>query len=188
VSDAANHLGGDLRCVSVKITWFSDPRSSTTSGRVQARVLRFAVALFEVGRPDAEDQCPDSAADDDREVKRHPQTRSLIAVSASTRFIDGSRQTMVEEVHRTMEQILRGIELLQQAVPEHGDSLPERHRLDLVVRDIDGRDAEPLVQLRELRAHRHAQLCIEAEMYRPSGTLSARARCPPHRDLLALAA
>jgi hypothetical protein len=37
----------------------------------------------------------------------------------------------------------------------------ERHRLDLVVRDVDCRDAESVQHVFELGAHVAAQLCIE---------------------------
>src|SRR5205807_1403385 len=47
------------------------------------------------------------------------------------------------------------------AFVHHRDALAERHRLDLVVRDVDGRHAEPRVQLLQRRPHRHAQLRVE---------------------------
>ena len=56
---------------------------------------------------------------------------------------------------------LQGVDLLQDAVAEHRDPLAEGHRLDLVVGDVDGRDAEPLVQLGELGAHRDPELRVE---------------------------
>ena len=46
-------------------------------------------------------------------------------------------------------------------VSDHGDSLPQGHRLDLVVRDVHRRHSEPLVQPRERRAHRDPQLGVE---------------------------
>jgi hypothetical protein len=46
-------------------------------------------------------------------------------------------------------QLLRAVDLEDPAVAHHGDALPERHRLGLVVCHVDGRHAEPLVQLRE---------------------------------------
>ena len=66
-----------------------------------------------------------------------------------------------EQVDRVAEEILRRVALLEDAVAQHRDPLAERHRLDLVVRDVDGRHAEPLVQQRELRAHAHPQLGVE---------------------------
>ncbi len=37
------------------------------------------------------------------------------------------------------------VHLLQLAVAEHADPVPEGHRLDLVVRDVHGGDGEPVV-------------------------------------------
>ena len=41
------------------------------------------------------------------------------------------------------------------------DAVAHRHRLDLVVRDVDRRDAELVLQARDLGAHVHAQLGVE---------------------------
>ena len=46
-------------------------------------------------------------------------------------------------------------------VLEHRDAVAERHRLGLVVRDVDGGDAEPRLQLGDVGAHLHAQLRVE---------------------------
>ena len=94
-----------------------------------------------------------------------------------------------EQVRRVVEEVLRRVDLLQQAVAEHGDPLPERHRLDLVVRHVDGRHAEPLVQLRELGAHRDAQLRVEVrERLVHQERLRLAHDRPPHRDALPLPA
>ena len=42
----------------------------------------------------------------------------------------------------------RRVDLLQHAVLQHGDAVAHRHRLDLVVRDVDRRDAEAALQRR----------------------------------------
>ena len=44
---------------------------------------------------------------------------------------------------------------------QHDDAVGERHRLDLVVRDIDDRGAEALMQLLDLDPHLGAQLRVE---------------------------
>ena len=44
---------------------------------------------------------------------------------------------------------------------EHGDAVRHRQRLVLVVRDVDHRDAEPLVQPAHLELHLLAQLLVE---------------------------
>ena len=66
-----------------------------------------------------------------------------------------------EERGGTAVERLRRVHLLDPPVAHDGDSLAERHRLDLVVRDVHGRRAEASVQARELRAHVHAQLRVE---------------------------
>ena len=82
----------------------------------------------------------------------------------------------------------RHVGLLQQPRFED-DSVPERHRLDLVMRDVDRRHAELALQVLELGAHPCAELRIEIRerfvhqeeprvrtMARASAT---RCRCPP---------
>ena len=66
-----------------------------------------------------------------------------------------------EQVRRRVEQCLRSVDLLEPPVSDHGDSLPQGHRLDLVVRDVHRRHSEPLVQPRERRAHRDPELGVE---------------------------
>ena len=66
-----------------------------------------------------------------------------------------------EEVDRMLVEVLRRIHLLDAPVAHHRHALAERHRLDLVVRHVDGRHSEPLVQPRELGAHAHAELGVE---------------------------
>ena len=46
-------------------------------------------------------------------------------------------------------------------VAQHHDPVGQRHRLDLVVGDVDHRRAEPAVQLVDLDPHLHAQLGVE---------------------------
>ena len=88
-----------------------------------------------------------------------------------------------------VEEHLRRVALLQQAVAEHGHALAERHGLDLVVGDVDRRHAEALVQARELGAHRDAELGVEVGerlVHEVRGGLAHHGA--PHRDALALAA
>ncbi len=58
-------------------------------------------------------------------------------------------------------EVLRRADLLEQAVAHDRDAVAHRHRLDLVVGDVDGRRAEALVQPRDLGAGLHAQLGVE---------------------------
>ena len=54
-----------------------------------------------------------------------------------------------------------GADLQELAAHHHGDAVGHRHRLDLVVRDVDEGRAEPAMQLGDLGAHVHAQLGVE---------------------------
>ena len=84
---------------------------------------------------------------------------------------------------------MRRVDLLEQAVAEDRDPLPQRHRLDLVVGDVDGRHPEALVELRELGPHRDAQLRVEVrERLVHQERLGVPHDRPPHRDALPLAA
>ena len=55
----------------------------------------------------------------------------------------------------------RRADLLDAAAAQHHDLVGHRHRLDLVVRDVDHRRPQALVQRGDLRAHLHAQLGVE---------------------------
>src|SRR5438105_2890828 len=66
-----------------------------------------------------------------------------------------------EEVARARVQLLRRSRLLEHSLVHHDDAVAHRHRLDLVVGDVDRRRAEPLLELEDLRARRHAQLGVE---------------------------
>ena len=75
------------------------------------------------------------------------------------------------------------------AVAQDGDAVPHRHRLDLVVRHVDRRHAEPLLQRLDLAAHVHAKLRVEV---RERLVHQEHLRLPDdraaHGDTLALAA
>ena len=94
-----------------------------------------------------------------------------------------------EDVARLEVEALGRVDLQDLARAHHGDAAAEGHRLDLVVRDVDGRDAEPLVELRERRAHADAELRVEVRerLVEQEGLRLARDRAA-HRDALALAA
>ena len=84
-----------------------------------------------------------------------------------------------EHVGRVVVQVLRRVDLLQVAVLEHGDAVAHRHRLDLVVGDVDGGDAEVALQARRSRrASARAAWRRGSTAARPSGTPPAGARSP----------
>jgi hypothetical protein len=84
---------------------------------------------------------------------------------------------------------LRRVDLQDAAVAHHRDPLAERHRLGLVVRDVDGCHPEPRVQLRERRAHADAELRVEVrERLVHQERLRLADDRAAHRDTLPLAA
>ena len=166
-------------------TWVSVPRRSTTWTRpADARAPE-----LEVVRADAEH---DAAA------QRRPGATAPAGAEARLAVLDAR----LDEVHRrradergheqvrgVLEQHLGRVALLQHAAAQHGDALAERHRLDLVVGDVDRGHAEPLVQARELRAHRDAQLGVEvAQRLVHQERLRLAHDRAPHGHALALAA
>ena len=66
-----------------------------------------------------------------------------------------------EDVGRPVVELERRARLLDDAGVHDDDLVGHRHRLDLVVGDVDGRHLEALVQRLDLRAHLHAQLGVE---------------------------
>ena len=73
----------------------------------------------------------------------------------------GADEAGDEDVVRVVVQVARGVDLLQQAVLEHGDPVAHGHGLDLVVGDVDRGDAEAALQRGDLGAGLHAQLGVE---------------------------
>ena len=62
---------------------------------------------------------------------------------------------------RAIVDVARRTDLVDPAGVHHGDAVGHRHRLFLVVRHEDQRDAELLLQLLELELHALAQLAVE---------------------------
>ena len=83
----------------------------------------------------------------------------------------------------------RRADLLDAAVVHDDDAVGHRHRLDLVVGDVDRRRLQALVQRLDLGAHRHAQLGVEVgqRLVEQEHLRVAHDRAA-HRDALALAA
>ena len=94
-----------------------------------------------------------------------------------------------ERVGGMLVQLLGRPELLQLALVHDGDAVAHRHRLDLVVRHVDGRRAEALLQPQDLGARLDAQRCVEVrERLVHQERLRLADDRAPERDALALAA
>jgi hypothetical protein len=66
-----------------------------------------------------------------------------------------------EEIGRIEVELGRRADLLQHAVVQHRDPVAHRHRLDLVVRDVDRRRPEVALELQDLGPRGDAQLRVE---------------------------
>ena len=88
-----------------------------------------------------------------------------------------------------IEEFERLADLFDNSVVQDDDLVGHRHRLDLVVRDIDDGRLEPLVEFLDLGTHLHAELCIEIgqRLVEQEGLWIAHNR-PTHRNALPLAA
>ena len=96
----------------------------------------------------------------------------------------GADEAGDEHVVRAVVQVARGADLLQEAVLEHRDAVTHGEGLGLVVRDVDGGDAEAALQRRDLGAGLHAQLGVEVRqrlVHEEHLGLSARSRGPWRR-------
>ncbi len=85
--------------------------------------------------------------------------------------------------------LLRRPDLLEHTVAHDRDAMAHRHRLDLVVRDVDHRRLEPALQLDELGTRLHAQRRVEVgERLVHQERLRAAHDRPRERDALPLSA
>ncbi|KAH0444073.1 hypothetical protein KCU90_g1083, partial [Aureobasidium melanogenum] len=72
-----------------------------------------------------------------------------------------AEKTRDEEVCRMIVQFQRTTDLLDPSRVHHDDAVGHRHRFDLIVRDVDHRILQTLMQRLDLRAHLHAQFGVE---------------------------
>ena len=123
--------------------------------------------------------------------RRNPANRTLSPSSvASTRFIAGVPMKAATKTLSGLSYRRWGAVALEHAaLVDHGDPVPERHCLRLIVGDVDRRDAEARVQLREGGAHPHAKLRVEVRegLVHQESLRLAHDR-PAHRHPLTLAA
>ena len=117
--------------------------------------------------------------------------RSAAAVTtAEEKFtFRGADKTRDKNIGRIVIKFGRRADLLDQPRPQHHDAVGQRHRLDLVMRDIDHGNAERAVELGDLDAHLCAQFGIEiGKRLVEQKQLRMAHDGPADRDALALAA
>ena len=66
-----------------------------------------------------------------------------------------------EAVGRFVVEVERLTDLLHQPVAHHHDAVAKRHCLDLIVRHVDRRGSEPVMELFQFDSHLHAQRGVE---------------------------
>ena len=94
-----------------------------------------------------------------------------------------------EQVGRAVVQLLRCADLLGHAGKQHHHPIPQCHGLGLVVRDVYGGGAQPILQPGDLRAHLHAQLGVQVRQWLVhQERLGIAHDGAPHRHPLPLAA
>ena len=101
----------------------------------------------------------------EREVVLADVNRELAVAALDGRLDEVHRrradEAADEEVHGPLVELLRRSDLLDLAFPHDRDAIAHRHRLDLVVRDVDRRHAELVLEARDLCAHVDAELRVE---------------------------
>ena len=101
----------------------------------------------------------------------------------------GADEACYELVAGQIIQVLRSIDLLDEAVLHNDDTGTHGHSLGLIVCYIDEGGAELLIQLRNLSSHVSAELCVEVrERFVEEEYLRITDDCTTQRDTLSLTA
>ncbi len=101
----------------------------------------------------------------------------------------GADEAGDEEVGGAVVHVARRVDLLEQAVLEDGDTVAHRHGLDLVVGDVDRRDAQAALQAGDLRTGLDAELGVQVgQRLVHEEDLRLTDDRTAHRDTLALTA
>ncbi len=99
----------------------------------------------------------------DRRLAEPDRPRSGHEAAAKAEEVHRRRADEVgdEQRRRPVVDLARRAELLDHALVHHGDPVGHRHRLELVVGDVDRGGAEAVVQVAQLAAHEVAELGVE---------------------------
>ena len=193
-----SNVGRDARCVDAEerracrrpssSTHLDVDRRGAEAQPVRARRPRRPPAGCRGRRGRCRRAGPAVRVERDRGARRSASSSPSIA--ASTRFIAGEpMNAATKRFARLVVERLRLVDLDDLPVAHDRDALAERHRLGLVVRDVDRRDAELRVELRQRGAHADPQLRVEVrERLVHQERLRLAHDRAAHRDALALAA
>ena len=159
--------------------------------------------IVELLRPDADRDTSADVAGECRSRRGHLlrngevlilDARDEIAVGAVDRRLDdvhrrAADEACDEQVLRVAVELLRRVDLLQLTLAHDGDAITHRHRLGLVVRDVDRRRPELALDAPDLRTHLDAKLRVEVrERLVHQEDLRLTHDRATHRDALTLAA
>ena len=101
----------------------------------------------------------------------------------------GADESGDEQIDRLLVEFAWTGDLLQHALFQYRDPVPESHGLGLVMGDVYGGDAESALQPQDLGAHLAAQLGVEVgQRFVEQERVGLPDDGPAHRDPLALAA
>ena len=138
-------------------------------------------------RPGADDGVGDGQA---MSAEGHGQ-RAVLPSKLGLDQVDRRRadEARYELVHRALVERLRRRNLLQLAVEHDRDAVAQRHRLDLVVGDVERGHAQAALEVVDLCPHLHTELRVEIgkRLVHEERLRFANDR-PPHRDTLPLTA
>jgi len=124
-------------------------------------------------------------------VAENALKRASVALDPALEHIHHGRpdEGRDEDVVRLVVNSLRRAALLKMASAHNGDPGAHRHRLELVVSDVHGRDAELTLEARDLGPHLRAQLRVEVgERFVHQEHLRFPDDRAPHRHPLSLTA
>ena len=108
---------------------------------------------------------------------------------SSRQRVDLADEIGGEETRRTRIDLLRRAHLLHASVVHDHDAIGQTHGLVLVVRHVNGRRAEALLQAPQFAAHLHAQLGVEVgQRFVEQQQVRLHDQCTRQRDALLLAA
>src|SRR5918996_4186606 len=133
--------------------------SETRGGRVDVPVAREVLDAVNL-HIDLEQVVPVATHRLDRQAVLRPEAEEVVAAvdEVHGRGADEGRN---ESVGRVGVHLLGRSDLADLTVENDHDAVAQTHRLDLVVRDVDRRRAETLLELLQLVTGGSAQLCVE---------------------------
>ena len=157
------HAGHVLAQGDVDVVLRADPLDEVDDAPVAARAVLADEDILRPA-PDGRGRVPRSGTSAGTSIAMGPATRRVAwprSMRPSNRFIGGLPTNVATNVLRAARRCVARAHLLHDALVQDHDAVGHRHRLDLVVGDVDRRLADTPVELQQLRAHLHSQERVE---------------------------